>query len=63
MEKTRKSKKVGIFFHGLPQVNLHKGDPYHCYCHKTARLIADELKLEQDDYFVTFSQDLENKFG
>ena len=42
MGKTRKSKKVGIFFSWFTKINLHKGDPYHCYCHKTARLIADE---------------------
>jgi ferrochelatase len=32
-----KSKKLVFSFHGLPQVNLHKGDPYHCYCQKTAK--------------------------
>ena len=58
-KKHKKAKKLVFSFHGLPQVNLYKGDPYHCYCHKTARLIANELKLEQDDYFVTF----QSRFG
>jgi len=57
--KQEKAKKLVFSFHGLPQINLHKGDPYHCYCHKTARLIADELKLDQDDYIVTF----QSRFG
>ena len=54
-----KSKKLVFSFHGLPQVNLHKGDPYHCYCHKTARLIANELNLNEDEYVVTF----QSRFG
>ena len=57
--KQEKAKKLVFSFHGLPQINLHKGDPYHCYCHKTARLIADELKLDQEDYIVTF----QSRFG
>ena len=43
-EKEKKSKKLVFSFHGLPQVNLHKGDPYHCYCHKTTRLISEKYK-------------------
>ena len=31
-------------YHGIPQKYFDKGDPYHCYCHKTSRLIAEELK-------------------
>ena len=54
-----KSKKLVFSFHGLPQVNLHKGDPYHCYCHKTARLVANELNLNEDEYIVTF----QSRFG
>ena len=57
-ENTR-SKKLVFSFHGLPQVNLHKGDPYHCYCHKTARKIAENLKLTKDEYIVTF----QSRFG
>ena len=30
-------------FHGMPRVTLAKGDPYHCHCQKTARLLADAL--------------------
>ena len=31
-------------YHGIPQKYFDKGDPYHCYCHKTSRLITEELK-------------------
>ena len=41
-------------FHGLPEGNLHKGDPYHCHCLKTARLISESLGLEQDSWSVAF---------
>jgi ferrochelatase len=58
-EKKEKAKKLVFSFHGLPQVNLHKGDPYHCYCHKTARLIAKDLNIDEKDYIVTF----QSRFG
>lgn len=30
-------------FHGMPERTLHLGDPYHCQCRKTARLLSDAL--------------------
>ena len=33
-------------FHGMPQRTLELGDPYHCHCRKTARLLSDALGLE-----------------
>ena len=30
-------------YHGIPQRYFDKGDPYHCYCHKTTRLISEKL--------------------
>lgn len=30
-------------FHGMPERTLHLGDPYHCQCHKTARLLSEAL--------------------
>ena len=33
-------------FHGMPQRTLELGDPYHCHCQKTARLLADALGRE-----------------
>jgi len=41
-------------FHGLPRESLTRGDPYHCHCHKTARLIAGSLDLAEGDWSVAF---------
>ena len=30
-------------YHGIPKKYFDKGDPYHCYCHKTTRLIVEKL--------------------
>ena len=46
-------------FHGVPRATLDKGDPYHCECQKTARLLADALGLRQEQYRVTF----QSRFG
>ena len=31
-------------YHGIPKSYFDKGDPYHCYCHKTTRLIKEKFK-------------------
>ncbi len=41
-------------FHGLPQAFLDKGDPYHCHCQKTARLLRQQLNLNEDELVLTF---------
>ena len=46
-------------FHGTPQRYFEAGDPYYCYCQKTARLVAEELNLSKDEYRVTF----QSRFG
>ena len=51
--------KLVMSFHGLPRYTLDKGDPYHCECHKSARLIAEELGLNKEQYLVTF----QSRFG
>lgn len=51
--------KLVISFHGVPKRTLLLGDPYHCECHKTARLLAAQLGLAQDRYVVTF----QSRFG
>ena len=35
--------RVLLSFHGMPQRTLELGDPYHCHCQKTARLLGDAL--------------------
>ena len=32
-------------YHGIPRKYFDKGDPYHCYCHKTTRLINENINL------------------
>ena len=50
--------KLVMSFHGVPARSLALGDPYHCECHKTARLLAEALALGRDDYIVTFQSRL-----
>ena len=45
-------------FHGLPQRSLTLGDPYHCECLQTARLLAQALGLQEGQYRVTFQSRL-----
>lgn len=40
-----------LSFHGMPQRTLRLGDPYHCHCHKTARLVSEALGREVDIAF------------
>ncbi len=41
-------------FHGLPRRYLLAGDPYHCHCHKTARLLAEALELGESEWTLSF---------
>jgi ferrochelatase len=54
-----KPDKLVMSFHGVPKRTLLLGDPYHCECHKTARLLAQALGLQQDEYLVAF----QSRFG
>lgn len=46
-------------FHGLPKKYFLAGDPYFCECHKTARLVAEQLELTDDEWAVSF----QSRFG
>ena len=46
-------------FHGVPRYTLDKGDPYHCECQKTGRLLAEALGLEPSQFRLTF----QSRFG
>jgi ferrochelatase len=48
-----------LSFHGVPRRSLDLGDPYHCQCQKTARLLAVELGLTGEQYVVAF----QSRFG
>ena len=51
--------RLVMSFHGLPRYTLDRGDPYHCECQKTARLLAEDLELASDAWMVTF----QSRFG
>ena len=51
--------KLVMSFHGVPKRTLLLGDPYHCECYKTGRLLAEKLGLSRDQYLVTF----QSRFG
>lgn len=46
-------------FHGVPKRSLELGDPYHCECLATGRLLAERLGLTREQYTVTF----QSRFG
>ncbi len=46
-------------YHGLPKRNLLLGDPYHCQCHKTTRLISEQLHFPKESIMTSF----QSRFG
>ncbi len=48
-----------LSYHGIPKRYLTNGDPYHCECYKTSRLIAEQLGLSKAQYMTTF----QSRFG
>ena len=58
-ERHGRGEKLLFTFHGTPKRYLLDGDPYHCQCHKTARLVAEELELPDDKWMVSF----QSRFG
>lgn len=50
--------KLVLSFHGVPKRTLTLGDPYHCECLKTARLLSERLGLAKADFAVTFQSRL-----
>ncbi len=54
-----RSEQLVMSFHGVPARTLQLGDPYHCECHKTARLLAEALQLPKEAYKVCF----QSRFG
>jgi len=41
-------------FHGVPKSTLMNGDPYHCQCQKTGRLLAESLGLSDQEWMLSF---------
>jgi ferrochelatase len=46
-------------YHGMPERYLHEGDPYHCQCQKTTRLLRERLGWGEDAILTTF----QSRFG
>ena len=53
-----KGDQLLMSFHGITERSLKLGDPYHCECYKTARLLGEALELSPTQYKVTFQSRL-----
>jgi len=51
--------KLIFSYHGVPQRYLRNGDPYHCYCQQTTRLVAEKMGLDASQYLTSF----QSRFG
>ena len=58
-EREGEPQRLIFSFHGMPKRYLLNGDPYFCECHKTARLTAERLGLDESQWQVTF----QSRFG
>ena len=58
-QQNGKPDKLLMSFHGVPRRTLDLGDPYHCECMKTGRLLAEALQLNPNQYQITF----QSRFG
>ena len=54
-----RGERLVLSFHGVPERSLKLGDPYHCECHVTARMLGERLGLGQGELLVTF----QSRFG
>ena len=54
-----KPQHLVISYHGVPERYLLNGDPYHCQCQKTSRLIREKLKWKKSELTTAF----QSKFG
>jgi ferrochelatase len=52
------AEKLLLSFHGIPEEYFHKGDPYFCECQKTARLLAEALELNAQQWQLSFQSRL-----
>lgn len=52
--ETGEPERLLFSFHGIPKRYFMAGDPYHCHCHKTARMVTERLGLAEDRWMVSF---------
>ena len=58
-QDNERGEKLLLSFHGIPQRYVDSGDPYFCHCQKTARLTAEALQLDDDQWQLVF----QSRFG
>ncbi len=58
-QKASRAEKLLFSFHGIPKAYFEAGDPYFYECHKTARLVAGKLNLNEEQWILTF----QSRFG
>ncbi|HEX2252531.1 MAG TPA: ferrochelatase [Thermoanaerobaculia bacterium] len=56
---TGEPERLLFSFHGIPLRYFRQGDPYHCFCHATARGVAERLGLGEERWVVAF----QSRFG
>ena len=50
--------KIIFTYHGIPKKYFDQGDPYHCFCQKTSRLVAEKLDIKEENFMTTFQSRL-----
>ncbi|WP_442770435.1 ferrochelatase [Zoogloea ramigera] len=58
-QRNGQADRLVLSFHGIPRRSLDLGDPYHCECYKTGRLLGEALKLAPERLIVSF----QSRFG
>ena len=58
-KNNQKPQKIIFSYHGIPKRYLTNGDPYHCFCLKTTRLVKEHMDLSDDEIMTTF----QSRFG
>ena len=58
-KKYPKPQKIIFSYHGIPKRYLTNGDPYHCFCLKTTRLVKEQMRLSDNEIMTTF----QSRFG
>ncbi|MBX2883587.1 MAG: ferrochelatase [Granulosicoccus sp.] len=53
-DKNGKADLLVTSYHGIPRRYLLNGDPYHCQCYKTTRLLTESLKVPEESTRVVF---------
>ncbi|MCH8106453.1 MAG: ferrochelatase [Proteobacteria bacterium] len=58
-QKVTRQNHLLLSFHGLPQINIDRGDPYYDQCQKTAALLVEQLGLDEANWSLCF----QSRFG